>query len=39
VLAEKEPLKQVEKEESEEELDPWTLYLYSIKCGGISFMP
>lgn len=33
MLAEKEPLKQVEKEESEEEeeLDPWTLYLYSIK--------
>jgi len=33
VLAEKEPLKQVEQEESgeEEELDPWTLYLYSIK--------
>ena len=31
MLAGKEPLKQVEKEESEEELDPWTLYLYSIK--------
>ena len=31
MLAEKEPLKQVEKEESEEELNPWTLYLYSIK--------
>jgi integrase len=33
VLAEKEPLKQLENEGSneEEELDPWTLYLYSIK--------
>jgi hypothetical protein len=32
VLTEKEPLKRVENEESEEEeLDPWTLYLYSIK--------
>jgi integrase len=33
VLAEKGPLKEVEKEENEEEeeLDPWTLYLYSIK--------
>ena len=33
MLAEKgPPLKEVEKEESkEEELDPWTLYLYSIK--------
>ena len=30
MLAEKEALKQVENEESEEEeLDPWTLYLYS----------
>jgi integrase len=32
VLTEKEPLKRVENKESEEEgLDPWTLYLYSIK--------
>ena len=34
LVEEKGPLKEVEKEESEEEqekLDPWSLYLYSIK--------